>query len=171
MKHFGPYICAWSNALTAFVALIVSTSTIAAQPLFAPLPEATMQQLDKQRLFVSSLVAHNFPGEKLSGSKSDFQLLQRILDAKLIPKANIWELQALGVVFGDSMVATVPGLAWWQVTDEYGTDPTIRYRKTTTQINALTTLSKRVENDERISVDQLAMQFSKFIETEARKYK
>lgn len=158
-------------ALPLIVALMATTSAKAADPVFELLPQATKRQLAKQRLFVSSLVAERFPGEKLSGLKSDFQLLQRILDAKLIPKASTWELQAIGVVFGDSLVASIPGLAWWQVTDEYGTDPTVRYRETSVQINALTTLSKRVERSETIEVEQLAEYFSKFIETEAHKFK
>ncbi|WP_084236524.1 DUF3806 domain-containing protein [Hydrogenophaga taeniospiralis] len=157
--------------LSLIVALAAPHAAEAADPAFAPLPQTTQRQLANQRLFVSSLVANNFPGEKLSGSKSDFQLLQRILDAKLIPKTRTWELQALGVAFGDSLVATVPGLAWWQVTDEYGTDPTVRYRETTVQINALTALSKRVERSEGIEVEKLAEHFSKFIETEAKKFK
>lgn len=159
------------QALPLILALMATTSAKAADPVFEPLPETTKRQLVKQRLFVSSLVTECFPGEKLSGIKSDLQLLQRILDAKLIPKANTWELQALGVVFGDSLVASIPGLAWWQVTDEFGTDPTVRYRETSVQINALTTLSKRVERSETIEVEQLAEYFSKFIETEAHKYK
>jgi hypothetical protein len=38
------------------------------------------------------------------------------------------------------------------VTDEYGTDPTLRFKKTTIQINALTMISKRVEMDEPVSL-------------------
>ena len=41
------------------------------------------------------------------------------------------------------------------VTDEYGTDPTLRFKKTTFQINALTMISKRVERDEQVDVSGL----------------
>jgi hypothetical protein len=41
------------------------------------------------------------------------------------------------------------------VTDEYGTDPTLRFKNTTVQINALTMISKRVERDERVDVSEL----------------
>lgn len=41
------------------------------------------------------------------------------------------------------------------VTDEFGTDPTLRFKETTTQINALTMISKRVERDEPVSVQWL----------------
>ena len=152
-------------------ALLVSTGAKAVDPVFAPVPQEMKTQLDKQRLFVSSLVANSFPGERLTGTTKDFQLVQRILDANLIPKSHAWGLQALGVVFGDVLVVAIPGLAWYQVKDEYGTDPTLRYRATTIQINALTTLSKRVERNEKLNVEQLATQFSQFVATQAKLYK
>jgi hypothetical protein len=38
------------------------------------------------------------------------------------------------------------------VTDEFGTDPTLRFKKTTIQVNALTMISKRVERDEKVDL-------------------
>ncbi|MFZ2824685.1 DUF3806 domain-containing protein [Hydrogenophaga sp.] len=120
---------------------------------------------------MSSLLAKRFPGEKLSGTKSDLQLLQQALDAKLLPKTATWELQALGVVFGDVLVSTVPGLSWWQVEDEYGTDPTVRYRETSVQINVMTALSKRVEGGEAVNVEQLAAKITEFVLKQADMYR
>ena len=39
--------------------------------------------------------------------------------------------------------------------DEYGTDPTLRFKKTTINVNALTMISKRVERDEHVDVYEL----------------
>ena len=41
------------------------------------------------------------------------------------------------------------------VTDEFGTDPTLRFKSTTVQINALTMISKRIERDETVNLNQL----------------
>lgn len=38
------------------------------------------------------------------------------------------------------------------VTDEYGTDPTLRYKDSTIQVNPLTMISKRVERGEEVDV-------------------
>jgi Domain of unknown function (DUF3806) len=46
-------------------------------------------------------------------------------------------------------------LRWMMVTDEYGTDPTLRFKKTRVQINALTMISKRIERDEHVDVSEL----------------
>jgi hypothetical protein len=56
------------------------------------------------------------------------------------------------------------------VTDEFGTDPTLRFKEMTLQVNALTLISKRVERDEPVSVqwlldktrEQLAVNEKKF---------
>jgi hypothetical protein len=41
------------------------------------------------------------------------------------------------------------------VTDEYGTDPTLRYKDRPININALTMISKRVERGEVVNLVQL----------------
>jgi len=132
-------------------------------PAFTPLPPTLVSHMDRQRTFVAQLVARHFPGDGISRTRSDFALLQRILDAKLISREKTWELQALGVVFGDALAATVEGLAWWQVTDEYGTDPTLRFRDTTIQVNALTMLSKRIEDGKGVDVADLARSVTAYL--------
>jgi hypothetical protein len=41
------------------------------------------------------------------------------------------------------------------ITDEYGIDPTLRFKNTSININALTMISKRVERDEPLDVFRL----------------
>lgn len=67
------------------------------------------------------------------------------------------------MVFGDALTATIPGLAWCEVTDEYGTDPTLRFKETSIQINAPTMLSKRIEDGEQIDVADMAKLIHEFI--------
>ena len=127
--------------------------------------------MEKQRSFVASLVQKYLPGKKLTKTSSDFGLLQELLDKKVTAKDKTWELQSMGVVFGDALAATIEGLEWWEVTDEYGTDPTLRYRETTLQISALTMISKRVEDGEECDVHHLATQLSDYIKNRSHEYK
>jgi hypothetical protein len=69
-------------------------------------------------------------------------------------KSQTYELQSLGVAFGDVLTSELP-LRWVMITDEYGTDPTLRFKETTVQINAITMISKRVERDEPVRVSEL----------------
>jgi hypothetical protein len=41
------------------------------------------------------------------------------------------------------------------IADELGTDPTLRFKNTTMNINALTMISKRVERDEPVDISWL----------------
>jgi hypothetical protein len=44
---------------------------------------------------------------------------------------------------------------WVMITDEYGSDPTLRFKDTSININALTMISKRVERGESVDVCKL----------------
>ena len=126
------------------------------KPIFRPLPSAALDHMERQRCFVAELVEARLPEARLSGTVADFALLQRILDERWLVKTQTWELQSLGVIFGDALVQFVPGLQWLEVTDAYGTDPVMVYRDTTLQFNPLTMLSKRVAQDEPTDVAELA---------------
>ena len=85
---------------------------------------------------------------------ADLSILQRLIDDKVFGKSQTYELQSLGIAFGDVLASELP-LRWVMVTDEYGTDPTLRFKGTTVQINALTMISKRVEKDEDVNLSEL----------------
>ena len=138
---------------------------------FRPLPIESQQHLDRQRAYVATLVETYMPGQKLAKTKADFAIIQKVIDLKIIPKSNAWELQSLGVVFGDALASTVPGLAWSEVTDEYGTDPTLRYKQTSVQINVLTMISKRVEDGESVDISHMALWLQDFIKNKASEYR
>jgi hypothetical protein len=151
-------------------ASVESANTKAVRSAFAPLPAGSVQLMDRQRAYVASLIARHFPGQSLTRTEADFAVFQQIVDAGLIAKERTWELQALGVVFGDALVGTIPLLAWWEVTDEYGTDPTLRYGTTTLQLNALTMISKRVEDGRDVSIAWMVEWIRAFIKDRAREY-
>jgi len=58
---------------------------------------------------------------------------------------------------------SIDGLAWWEVTDEYCTDPTLRCRQTTLQVPALTMIVKRVEDGRETDVGRMADWLAGFI--------
>jgi hypothetical protein len=132
-------------------------------------PDA-LAHMQKQRQFVADLVRQHFPAEKITRSRADFALLQKIVDSGILKKDETWKLQSLGIVFGDALAATIEGLAWWEVTDEYGTDPTLRYRATTLQYNALTIISKRVEEGREIHLEDMAAWLADYIRTKGPEY-
>jgi len=90
----------------------------------------------------------------LTKTAADLPVLQRLIDDNAFNKTQTYELQSLGVAFGDVLASELP-LSWAMVTDEYGTDPTLRYKDRPVNINPLTMISKRVERGEIVNLVQL----------------
>ena len=57
----------------------------------------------------------------------------------------------MGIAFGDVLASEFP-LHWMMVTDEFGTDPTLRFKNTSFQVNALTMISKQIEKGKPVDL-------------------
>jgi hypothetical protein len=126
------------------------------EPKFSELSHGDSERLDQQRALVAAAAKRRY-GTALSGTKKDLPILQRLIDDKVFKKSQTYELQSLGVVFGD-VLASELALRWVMITDEYGTDPTLRFKNTSININALKMISKRVERDEPVDVSSLVQE-------------
>jgi hypothetical protein len=126
-------------------------------PTFSELSQQDRARLDQQRAIIAAAVKQRYGVRALTRSIADLVPLQRLIDDKAFAKTQTYELQSLGVAFGDVLASGLP-LRWVMVTDEYGTDPTLRFKQTSLQVNALTMISKRVENGEAVNLDYLLSQ-------------
>jgi hypothetical protein len=129
----------------------------AAQPpmsKFTELSNEDRTRLDRQRAIVATAAKQKYGVTVLTKSVKDLPLLQRLIDDKAFSKTQTYELQSLGVAYGDVLASELP-LRWVMVSDEYGTDPTLRFKSTTVQINALTMISKRIEKGEATDLQEL----------------
>jgi hypothetical protein len=131
-----------------------SNREAAPEPKFTELSREDSARLEQQRAVVAAAVKQRYGTTALTRTKSDLPVLQKLIDDNVFNKSQTYELQSLGVALGDVLASELP-LRWVMVTDEYGTDPTLRFKDTTLQINALTMISKRVERDEAVSVSEL----------------
>lgn len=140
-------------AVLGCLALLFGQSAHEAVPelKFSALTHEDSERLDRQRAVVAAAAKQRYGTVALTRTKKDLLILQRLLDDKAFKKSQTYELQCLGVVFGDVLTSEFP-LRWVMVTDEYGTDPTLRFKNSSTNINALTMISKRVEKDEPVDV-------------------
>jgi len=123
-------------------------------PKFTELSREDSARLDQQRTVVAAAVNRRYGTTALTKTKQDLPILQRLIDEGVFDKSQTYELQSLGVAFGDVLASELP-LRWVIVTDEFGTDPTLRFKQTTVQINALTMISKRVERGEPVNLSSL----------------
>jgi hypothetical protein len=124
------------------------------EPKFTELTREDSARLEQQRAVVLAAAKQRYGTPTLTRTKSDLPVLQHLIDDGVFNKSETYQLQSLGVAFGDVLASELP-LRWVMVTDEFGRDPTLRFKKTTLQINALTMISKRVERDQPVSVQSL----------------
>lgn len=131
-----------------------SRSDPQAGPKFSELSAADSGRLDQQRALVAAEAKKRYGTSQLTRSMPDLKVLQRLIDDHAFSKTQSYELQSLGVAFGD-VLASELNLRWVMITDEFGTDPTLRLKDTSVQVNALTMISKRIERNEPVSLVDL----------------
>jgi hypothetical protein len=138
-----------------FLGVLFSQSNprAAPEPKFTELSTEDSVRLEHQRALVAAEVKRRY-GKALTRTKRDLPILQDLIDDGVFTKSQTYELQSLGVAFGDVLANELP-LRWVMVTDEFGTDPTLRFKQTTLQVNAPTMISKRVERDEPVDLSYL----------------
>ena len=111
------------------------------------------QIIESQRSFVKEHLEDKSKNE-YETIDGKLNLLQKILDNNYYGKDKTWELQCLGVTFGDALSQKL-GLEWIEIEDEYGVDPSLRLKNTSVILFPLTMISKRIEDDEEINVEIL----------------
>src|SRR5690606_8415097 len=80
---------------------------------------ADRNYLEKQVATIDE-IAHIQLGTQVRQKLSDLELLQRIVDRGLIPQNRVQDLQAMGVVLGNVMIADIPALEWKVYQDSLG---------------------------------------------------
>lgn len=123
-------------------------------PKIEPLSWLNHNFLDKQRGLIDQLTRTNF-GQQLKSNKTDLALLQRLIDAKVIPRDDKESLQALGVVFGDVFAAERNELAWQIYEDELARSHAVCVTNTKHCLFPITMLSRRIEAGISPTVDQI----------------
>ena len=137
------------------LALLLATGNLA----FAEVEIGELSYIDKsymqqQRERVAQLSERNL-GRKLSGTRdNDLDILQQLLDRKLISGDQTLELQALGVIMGD-LLAEELGLDWVIYEDKLGRSRALRYQQTDNYLFPITMISRRREVDNTETVTEI----------------
>jgi hypothetical protein len=142
----------------------------APEPKFSELSNEDNARLEQQRAVIAAAAKQRYGLAHLDRTKSDLPVLQHLINDKVFNKTQTYELQCLGVAFGDVLTSELP-LRWVMITDEFGTDPTLRFKETTLQINALTMISKRVERGEPVNVQWLLDETHKQLVVNEKKFR
>jgi hypothetical protein len=108
-----------------------------------------LQYMAQQRETLSELVERNL-GRQFNGSRdNDLELLQLLLDRRLVRPDQTQELQAMGVIMGDLH------MHWVVYEDSLGRSRALRYRETDNYLFPMTMISRRREADNRTPVEEI----------------
>jgi len=110
-----------------------------------------LQFMKQQREFLQELTALNL-GEQFNGHRDhDLDLLQTLLDRKLVRPDQTRELQAMGVIMGDLLAAALD-MHWVIYEDKEGRSRALRYQNSDDFLFPITMISRRREVGNQTSV-------------------
>lgn len=108
------------------------------------LSKLDLAYMDRQRALLGELAATNL-GRRFNGDRDrDLDLLQTLLDRRVVRFDQTRELQAMGIIMGD-LLASEFGLRWVVFTDEAGRSRALRYQDTDVMLFPITMISRRRE--------------------------
>ena len=118
-----------------------------------PLSAEHAGELERQRAWVRD---HYEPHarDQFETVAGKLRVIDAILQNGWVAPEETWKLQSLGIAFGDALAEHL-GLSWVTVEDEYGRDPALQLPGTTMLLFPMTSLSKRIEQGERVDVFDL----------------
>lgn len=116
--------------------------------------KSDLRAIATQLMHASELVSEA-SGHELTGTRTDLAALQKVIDSKLVEPEATYSLQALGLAFGKVFISTRTDFDWWMVEDEYGRDPTLRYKQTSLLLFPKTMISKRIEDGKAVNVTEM----------------
>lgn len=139
-------------ALLAALALLVAVYAVAqSDAKIGDLSRLDRQYMAEQRESLMSLAAASL-GRRFNGNKnSDLQILQLLLDRRLVTPEQTRELQAMGVIMGDLLAADLD-MHWVIYEDRQGRSRALRYRETEEYLFPITMISRRQEADNHTPV-------------------
>jgi len=127
----------------AVAALLLAASAQSAAKI-GELSPTDRQFMTQQRDLLQDLAAREL-GRSFSGNKdNDLQILQLLLDKRLVKPDQPRELQAMGVVMGDLLAADLD-LHWVIYEDAQGRSRALRYKESDEYLFPVTMISRRQE--------------------------
>ena len=132
------------RALALAVLLFALPPVTLAEASIRELTYLDRQYMQQQREQLDDLARRNLGRQFNGGRDNDLQLLQLLLDRKLVRDQQKTELQAMGMVLGD-LLADELDMHWVVYEDHVGRSRALRYRDSDNFLFPVTMISRRRE--------------------------
>jgi Domain of unknown function (DUF3806) len=140
------------NALLLLSAVLLAAFASAQQEArISDLSQLDREYMAQQREILNNLASSNL-GRRFSGNtQNDLEILQLLLDRRLVRADQTRELQAMGVIMGDLLAADLD-MHWVIYQDAVGRSRALRYRQSQEYLFPITMISRRQEADNHTPV-------------------
>ncbi len=145
--------------------LVLATAVLAAEPpgKISALGTLDRQFMEQQRNRIDELARFDL-GRQLQADKNhNLDILQTLLDRRVVTANQTVELQAMGVVLGDLLAAEL-GMKWVIYEDRYGRSRALRLGSSDNFLFPITMISRRVEAGAQVDVTAVYEKARKIIE-------
>ena len=143
----------FAACLAVVATTLLAAAGIAAQGTvrISELSNMDRQFMTQQRDSLEDLAATGL-GRHFNGDRdNDLQILQLLLDKRLVRPDQTRELQAMGVIMGDLLAAGLD-MHWVIYEDAHGRSRALRYKETDEYLFPITMISRRQEADNHTPV-------------------
>ena len=136
------------------LALICAAASAQPEPVVEALTQLDRKFMREQRQRIDDL-ARSRLGRQLNRSrKNDLNILQQLLDKKLVRADQTLELQAMGMVLGD-LLAQDPSARWVTYRDQQGRSRALQMGSSDYFLFPVTMISRRAEVGAEVDVDAI----------------
>ncbi len=136
------------------LALICTAASAQPEPVVEALTQLDRKFMREQRQRIDDL-ARSRLGRQLNRSrKNDLDILQQLLDKKLVRADQTLELQAMGMVLGD-LLAQDPSARWVTYRDQQGRSRALQIGSSDYFLFPVTMISRRAEVGAEVDVDAI----------------
>lgn len=145
-------VARFTHCLLIAAAILAAGASIADNTVrIGDLSQLDRQYMTQQRDLLNDMAALEL-GRSFSGDKdNDLQLLQLMLDRRLVRPDQTRELQAMGVIMGDLLAADLD-MHWVIYEDAHGRSRALRYKESDEYLFPVTMISRRQEADNNTPV-------------------
>jgi hypothetical protein len=145
--------------------IVLATAVLAAEPpgKISALGSLDRQFMEQQRNRIDELARFDL-GRQLQADKNhNLDILQTLLDRRVVIANQTVELQAMGVVLGDLLAAEL-GMKWVIYEDRYGRSRALQLGSSDNFLFPITMISRRVEAGAQVDVSAVYEKAYKIIE-------
>ena len=143
-------------AMLLLVGLTAAPGAVLAQqpPRISSLNMMDRDFMAQQRKRIDDLARFHFGRQLRSEKANDLDILQTLLDRRLVRPDQTLELQAMGVVMGD-LLAQELDMNWVVYEDKLGRSRTLRFGRSDNFLFPITMISRRAEVGASVDVDAI----------------